>query len=107
MIRLIHMSDFHLRNERDAANKGLIVQALRKDLKSNENDNTLFIMTGDLIDKGGHNFKDRKNGAPFKEVKTLLFDPIVNAFPILNDRVYFVPGNHDCERDKTDSVSEA
>ena len=62
MIRIIHISDFHLENENPSYEKKELVKSLTKDLKAYVNESTIFVFTGDLIDKGGKNFTNQWQG---------------------------------------------
>lgn len=104
MIRIIHLSDFHLENERPSGFKKEIIDAFVKDLRAYLNDNTILAFTGDLIDKGGKEFSDSVN--PFTETNRILFTEILQCYPQLKGRIFIVPGNHDVQRSKIDQVED-
>lgn len=105
MIRIIHISDLHLENERPSFEKEAIINALALDLKKQVDENTLLFFTGDLIDKGAINFTDKENA--FYTFEKVFIDPILNYNPSLKGKIFIVPGNHDVYRDKIDKYSES
>ena len=105
MIKIIHISDFHLEKENISVEKANIVEALTQDLKKHVDDNTILCLTGDLIDKGGKEFDDPDDA--YIILETILIDKILENNPKLKGKIFVVPGNHDINRDKIDSVSEA
>jgi predicted MPP superfamily phosphohydrolase len=105
MIRVIHIADLHLESEILSYNKKEIIKALANDLKSFVNEETLFFFTGDLIDKGGMKFQNKK--IAFKKFEELFLNVILEINPLLKGKVFVVPGNHDVYREKIDPISEA
>lgn len=99
MIKLIHLSDFHLKKEDLGHEKIKLIEALIKDFKNfvEIDEKTLLIVSGDLIDKGGQAF-DNKDTA-YKTLDKLLFKPLIENFPLLKEHIFIVPGNHDLERE--------
>lgn len=104
MIRIIHVSDLHLESETPAFTKKSIIKALSEDIKSFCNEETILIVTGDLINKGAKNFKNKENA--FMSFETIFIDPILSHNPQLKGKIFIVPGNHDIFRDKIDPYSE-
>lgn len=105
MIRIIHISDLHLEKETPSFEKSTIINALAEDLTQQVNEDTLLLLTGDLIDKGALNFSDKSNA--FHTFEKVFVDPILLKNPGLKGRIFFVPGNHDIYRDKIDKYSES
>lgn len=105
MIKIIHISDFHLENETPSHEKKTIINALVEDLKKNVDENSILFFTGDLIDKGGVFFANKEEA--FQAFETLFIEPILDANPVLKGRFFVVPGNHDVYRNKIDKYSEA
>lgn len=105
MIKIIHISDFHLESENPPNEKIKLVSALAKDIKKYVDKNTILAFTGDMINKGGIDFKTDKSQI-FAEFEKILLTPILSENPILTNRIFVVPGNHDIARDKIDSISE-
>lgn len=103
-MRIIHISDFHLENENLSHHKKNIINALLTDLAERVNDDTIIAFTGDLIDKGGYNFKDREMA--FLHFEEHFITPILRQFKIGKDRFLMVPGNHDVYRNNEDKFLE-
>jgi len=47
MFKIIHISDFHLENEKPSSDKIKLVTALAKDIKKYVDENTIVAFTGD------------------------------------------------------------
>lgn len=107
MVQIIHISDFHLDSNPISLKKELLVDALITDLKKQNIDtgNCIFVISGDLIDKGGKKgFANTK--AALDYFKTIFIDKIVTELSVSNDQIFFTPGNHDVDRDKVDPIIE-
>jgi predicted MPP superfamily phosphohydrolase len=104
MIRIIHVSDYHLDKEKASGFKAKIIKALANDLKSFVNDTTLLFFTGDLIDIGGKGFPEKVN--PYKSFELNFIKIIVEANPLLENKVFVVPGNHDIQRSLIEPITE-
>jgi hypothetical protein len=104
MIRILHISDLHLEKEELSNPKRNIIDALIEDIGNFINDNTIFIFTGDLVDKGGIGFSDRD--LAFNNFENLFITPILTKYETLKGKVFLVPGNHDIFRDKIDGITE-
>jgi predicted MPP superfamily phosphohydrolase len=105
MLKIIHISDFHLETAKASYDKEQIVKALCNDIKKYIDENTLVFFTGDLIDRGGIGFKDQKDIA-FLAFEEIFIDKILTTYPALKNRIFIVPGNHDVFRDKIDAISD-
>ncbi len=105
MITIIHVSDLHLESEKPSQEKLDIISAFVYDLQKQCDENTLLFFTGDLIDKGAKNFKEKEKSFYFFEC--LFIDKILEACPFLRGKIFIVPGNHDVYRDKIDQYSES
>lgn len=104
MIRVIHISDLHLESETPSFEKLAIITALAEDLKNQVTENTVLFFTGDLIDKGSLNFKEKQDA--FNRFEEIFIAPIINLNPLLRGKIFIVPGNHDVYRNKIDKYSE-
>jgi predicted MPP superfamily phosphohydrolase len=106
MVQVIHISDFHLDTNPISLKKEQLVEALIDDLKKQNIDtkNCIIVVSGDLIDKGGCSFTNTK--AAFDYFKEVFFDKIKQELLISNDQFFFVPGNHDVNRNKVDQIIE-
>lgn len=105
-MRIVHFSDFHLSSENYQYFKTVYIHALIGDMKSQSEDNPfdLIIISGDLVDKGGHSlYKIReyvgreKEITPFEIFKELFIDKIASELSIPQNNFLFVPGNHDID----------
>jgi predicted MPP superfamily phosphohydrolase len=105
MIKIIHVSDLHLESNNLSFEKKDIIDALAEDIKKFVDDSTLFFFTGDLIDKGGIDFKEDKPTA-FQSFEQFFINPILSSNPTLKNRIFIVPGNHDVFREKIDPITE-
>lgn len=105
MFKIIHISDFHLETDSPSSDKLNLVKALANDLHQYVDNNTIIVFTGDLLNKGGKDFKSSTIEA-FKLFEKVLFDEIITENPTIKNKIFVVPGNHDIVRDKIDSVSE-
>ncbi|NDV82249.1 metallophosphoesterase [Bacteroides sp. 51] len=104
MIQIIHISDFHI-DKKDSYQKRKVVSALIKSLKSTINtDRCIVVITGDLIDKGGAGFKTIDDA--FKEFNDVVIERMVSELSISKKQIFFVPGNHDVNRNKADEIME-
>lgn len=104
MIRIIHISDFHLEKELCNFEKNELIKSLAIDLKDYVNDNTLFFFTGDLIDKGGKDFLDKTK--MFEHFEKTFLDEIFLENPKLKGKTFIVPGNHEVERNRIEKITE-
>src|SRR5690349_9432743 len=105
MIRIVHLSDFHLESNKPNSTKFKLIEALIQDLETYVNNDSMLILTGDLIDKGGKGFDSKKISSPFLSVDEFLFKKISARFPSLSQKIFFVPGNHDTYREKIDKIT--
>jgi predicted phosphodiesterase/DNA replication protein DnaC len=105
MIKIIHISDLHLESSNPSFEKKDIIAALAEDIKKYVDDSTLLFYTGDLIHRGGVEFKEDKPNA-FKRFEELFITPILTSNPTLKNKIFIVPGNHDVFREKIDPISE-
>ena len=102
MLQIIHLSDFHLNsknlNDWNSYVKSAFIAKLKDlDLELNK---TLIVCTGDLVDKGGCDYKTIQEA--FILFKTEVIDFICSEMAIPLERFLIVPGNHDIVR-KNDS----
>ena len=97
MIRLAHVSDFHL-GDGLLAMDHRAVGPLSEDLASFHEDApiTAIVCSGDLIDRGGKSFESP--GAAFDAFAERVADPILERLGMDRSRFVIVPGNHDAVR---------
>ena len=105
-VQIIHVSDFHLDSNPISVKKEQLINALISDLKKQKIDtkNCIFVISGDLVDKGGRNFSSTRDA--FYYFKEVFVDRLKNELSIGNEQFFFVPGNHDVDRGKVDPIIE-
>lgn len=103
MIRIIHISDFHLINENINLSQKNILKALINDLKTYIEEEFIIVFSGDFVDKSGLSFKDKENR--FIAFKKIFIDYLNNAYPSTIGKIFIVPGNHDFDRTEIDEFT--
>lgn len=106
MVKIIHVSDFHMESFPLSFEKEKLLEAFFLDLIdqiSAEDENVLLIISGDLVDKGGTGFNEADN--PYERFEEVFINQIITFFPKLNGKIFVVPGNHEIERSKVDIYS--
>lgn len=101
MIKIIHISDIHLQYIPKTSSVNNILRSLLDDIDSQVDDSTVFVITGDLIDKGGASFSN-DSGEPYEHFLEVVLFSLFEKFPELEKRTLIVPGNHDIQRNKID-----
>lgn len=99
MIRIIHLSDFHMNKQSLEDWNNFIKDALTRlaNERGKDYEDCFIVCTGDLIDKGGQEYG---GAAPaFEDFKKQVIEPILKATGLGKDHFIIVPGNHDIERD--------
>lgn len=97
-MKIIHISDFHLDSEELDLQHKRVLGALLNDLKNYEiEEETILVFSGDFLNFGGKNFKNKKEA--FFKFREIVFDELTKNFPSLKGRIFFVPGNHDIDRE--------
>lgn len=107
MIRIVHLSDIHLRADAITDAEEFIIKALKKDL-SNFNQTKridLIIISGDLIDKGGESFGNNLKTA-FSMFEEKVIEPITQEIQLSKHRIFLAPGNHDIDRKSDEKWEE-
>jgi len=104
-MRLIQLSDIHLSKDNLTNLKNFYIEALKKDLKTFHDTKPvdLILLTGDLIDKGGASFGSEN---PYEIFENEFILPILSELKISKDKVLFIPGNHDIDRNEIDEIYE-
>lgn len=97
MFRLVHISDIHFNNDSKSIE---LTKKLINDLieRNKEQKIDIILITGDLIDKGGINFKSTYEALKCFEKNFIC--PIEESINIRRDSIFFVPGNHDVDMSK-------
>ena len=98
MIKIIHLSDFHLNKQNLADWNNYILDALSQLINEEKDstENTFIVCTGDLIDKGGKDYPDI--AIAFNLFKEQVIDSIINHIGLPLDHFIIIPGNHDIDR---------
>lgn len=106
MIRILHLTDFHLNKKtlRDWNDfyKDAFFEKLEELKLVQEID--LITFTGDLIDKGGKDFGSTSNA--LYEFKNNIISPILDLLNIDISRLVICPGNHDINRFADPKIDE-
>jgi len=107
MLRIVHLSDFHLNRNSIVDMKEFLLKALKKDLKSfnEEKKIDLIVFSGDLVDKGGESFENNIQTA-FREFEESVIYPIIKEIDLPKEHFFITPGNHDVKRDADDYINE-
>ncbi|MFV0235418.1 metallophosphoesterase [Empedobacter falsenii] len=106
MIRILHLTDFHLNNRTlEDWNKFFKAAFFNKidDLQS-ERKIDLVLFTGDMIDKAGKDFGSVKEGLDIFNEQ--IIQPILEKLELDISRFILCPGNHDINRSKDDEIDE-
>jgi len=107
MIRLAHISDFHVRNDALFESEYLILDPLIDDLKSFHREQSVdfIVCSGDLIDRGGQSFDSPQKA--FEAFEDRVAEPILAALNIGRSQFILVPGNHDVVSDLDSLITES
>jgi len=99
MLRVVHLSDFHFSEASEVDFELHCLNPLIKDLQSINEIKAidLIVFSGDLIDRGGINFKEGIKSA-FEAFEQKVINPIITALEMEKNKFIFVPGNHDIDR---------
>jgi len=104
MIRIIHLSDFHLQKENPQLTQKNLFQSLIKDMREWITPNSLIVISGDLVDRSGINFKDPQ--LKFDFFKEIFIEELIKTDSSLKNRIFMVPGNHDFNRTQLDEFKD-
>lgn len=106
MIRILHLTDFHLNRKtlKDWSDfyKDAFFEKLEELTIAKSVDFVFF--TGDLIDKGGKDFSNTTNA--LNEFKTNIIEPILEKLNLDISRFIICPGNHDINRFADTKIDE-
>lgn len=99
-IRIIHFSDLHLSGDADKQKYanirlGFLFNSIIKLQESDGKQVDIVVITGDLINKGGKDFHTIAEG--FQTFKDQVLTPLTEKVGIRQDRIVFLPGNHDTQ----------
>jgi 3',5'-cyclic AMP phosphodiesterase CpdA len=112
-MRIIHLTDIHLSKENFDEFDNYLRFALINDLKdynSVDKPIDLIVITGDLVDKGGHSLKElpqyKKHVNPYDFFEEYFIEPISKELNIPKANFLFIPGNHDIDENEILWVDE-
>ena len=107
MIRIAHISDFHLSNDNLFAAEDRIVEPLVKDLKEfhEEEGIDLVVCSGDFVNTGAQSFDSPKEG--FDTFTEMVADHILESLNLGRERFIIAPGNHDVVRSADTRYAES
>lgn len=106
MLRILHLTDFHLNNKTLRDWNEFYKDAFFNKLTelSKEKNIDFVFFTGDLIDKGGKDFKETY--IALNEFKKIIILPILEKLEIDISRFIICPGNHDINRFADTKIDE-
>ncbi|MDP4267379.1 MAG: metallophosphoesterase, partial [Bacteroidota bacterium] len=106
MIRIIHLTDFHLNEQNLKEWNSIVRKAMISKLEKlhEENAINLIAYTGDLIEKGGKDFRSAQKA--FEIFKDEVIFPITSVLRLSINQFMIIPGNHDIERNKDNEITE-
>lgn len=98
MIRILHISDFHLNKETLSDWNNHLKKAFLNSIKKINTDTpiTLVAFTGDLIDMGGKDFSSISEA--FNTFEVEIAQEILDELSLSRDKFIIIPGNHDISR---------
>ena len=112
-MRLVHFSDIHLSKDNYKEYQNYFKDALLDDLSfyhTTENPIDLILITGDLVDRGGHSLFEidgyRDYDSPYDIFEELFIEPINKSLRIPKTNFLFIPGNHDIDESEILWVDE-
>ena len=98
MIKIIHLSDFHLNKDNlydwNTYIKSELINVIKMNLETKQP--CFVVCSGDLIDKGGLAYNSIDDA--FALFKTEVIEPILAETNLPLDHFIIVPGNHDIDR---------
>ncbi len=106
MLRILHISDFHICDSNLTVSKKLM-ESLTETLvtKTQDKEIDLIIFSGDAINKGGD--KDESgNIKSFTDFEEIAVEPILKTLKLPKTRFILSPGNHDIQRNKIARIAE-
>ncbi|OIQ23826.1 metallophosphoesterase [Lacinutrix sp. MedPE-SW] len=102
-MRIVHLSDIHLSEDNFDEFHDNYLEALINDLADFHSTNNidLIVITGDLVDKGGHSLLGMKEfegfDSPYEIFEKVFIKPISSFLGLGNENFLFIPGNHDID----------
>lgn len=113
-MRIVHLSDIHLSSDNIGDLRLHYLNSLIADLKNinkEEKEIDLIIISGDLVDKGGSSLLSLQEYTlltnPYDIFEKEFIIPLCEKLPFIKEKIIFIPGNHDIDREKIDEIIEA
>ena len=114
MIRILHLTDFHLNKKTLKDWDDFLREAFFKKIEELQSENPidLVLFTGDMIDKAGFDFKEtgdtiQPTVKALNEFKKYIIEPILEKLKIDISKFIICPGNHDINRNADKSFVES
>jgi len=106
MIRILHLTDFHLNKRTLRDWNDFYKESFIEKLKEfhEECNIDIVVFTGDLIDKGGKDLEGAPNA--FNLFEQNIIKPIIEILELDISKFIICPGNHDIERLADDEIDE-
>lgn len=106
MIRILHLTDFHLNKKTLEDWNDYYKETFFSKLEEISKEKTidLVLFTGDLIDQAGRDFGSPKDG--FKIFEKEIINPILDLLEINISQFIICPGNHDIDRSADNEIDE-
>lgn len=106
MVKIFHLSDFHLNKENlydwDKYIKNELVRIINESIKTGTI--CFIVCSGDLIDKGGLEYNSID--VAFNVFKEVVVDYILRETGLTLDHFIIIPGNHDVDRNADDDYED-
>jgi predicted phosphodiesterase len=106
-MRILHISDFHLSNDKSKIDKSqMVVNGLLKTVETANQEKSidLVIFSGDAVNKGGEGFDSLEEG--FLSFQTILIEPLMDVLQQPLTNFVWCIGNHDINRDLDSKYAE-
>lgn len=114
MIRILHLTDFHLNKKTLKDWDDFLKEAFFFKIEELQNENPidLVLFTGDMIDKAGFDFKETDDTIQptvkaLNKFKKHIIEPILEKLNIDISKFIICPGNHDINRNADKSFVES
>lgn len=114
MIRILHLTDFHLNKKTLKDWDDFLKEAFLKKIEELQKENPidLVLFTGDMIDKAGFDFKEiddtiQPTTKALNKFKKHIIEPILEKLNIDISKFIICPGNHDINRNADKSFVES
>ena len=106
MIRVIHISDFHIdratQNDWEQYTKKALIEIITSQLPQCPINDTFVICSGDMINKAGADFGGVK--AALNRFREIVIQPILDITGISLSHFILLPGNHEVDRKADDDI---